>query len=56
MIQKDKVLRIAVNLEGNVKDQFLEIQKIIGIRSHTDTFRFLITNFYRELQKELEGK
>jgi len=48
MTAKDDLLRIAVNLEGNVKKQFLEVRKVLGIRSYTDVLRFLITDYYRK--------
>jgi len=54
MTEKDEKLRIAVDLKGNVRKQLLEIQKVLGIRSHTDTLRFLITDFHRnQIKKEI---
>jgi len=53
IVEKDKKLRIAVDLEGHVKDQFLIIQKMLGLKSYTDVFRFLITDFHR---RNLERK
>jgi len=52
VVKKNKKLRIAVDLEGHVKEQFLVIKKMLGAKSYTDTFRFLITNYYREYNKK----
>jgi len=53
MTEENKMLRIAVNLEGNVKEQFLEIKRKLGLKSHTDVFRFLITNYHEiKVKKE----
>jgi len=52
VVETDKKLRIAVDLEGHVKKQFLVIKRMLGAKSYTDTFRFLITNYYREYHKE----
>jgi len=52
IVEKDKKLRIAVDLEGHVRDQFLAIQKLLGLKSYTDVFRFLITNYHRQTNKD----
>jgi len=46
MVNKDEVLRIAINLEGENKTQFLEVQKKLAIRNRTDVLRYLIKWFF----------
>ena len=47
-----QILRRAINLQGETKEKFLEIQKKLGIRSGTDVFRFLVNYYYeREIKK-----
>ena len=48
-----QILRRAINLQGDCKHKYLEIQKKLGIRSGTDVFRFLINYFY---DREIKGR
>jgi len=41
-VKEDKVLRIAINLEGEMKKEFLEVQQKLGIKNRTDVLRWLI--------------
>jgi len=57
MNQKQK-LRLAVNLDGELMTQFLDVQKKLGIKSYTDVIRFLIKWYYDMLivKKVIEKK
>jgi len=47
MTSSNKKLRIAIDLWDENKAKFLKIKEYVGITSHTDVFRFLISEFYR---------
>lgn len=44
-MKKDEVLRIAINLEGQIKQEFLEVQEFLGLKNRTDVLRYLIRWF-----------
>ena len=47
------IIQIRVNLKDDLADNFFEIKKHIGIHNNSDIIRFLITEKYREIKKEL---
>jgi len=54
-MSENEILRIAINLKGDIAEIFNEIQKELGISNRTDVLRFLIKWFHKkEVKKERE--
>lgn len=49
--QKNEMLRIAINLENENAEKFLQIQRELGIRNKTDVLRWLINWYYKKLKE-----
>jgi len=49
MIQDDKTMRIGIDLDGDLKEQFLAIKKDKGMENNTDVVRNLIAEAYKNL-------
>jgi len=48
-MSEKKTKRTAINLKGDVKTQFEEIKKKLGLDQDTEVIRFLISDFYKRL-------
>lgn len=47
------VVRIAINLEGKIKDEFLAVKEFTGIKNNTDVLRYLVKWYHnKEIKKE----
>lgn len=51
MTEKEKILRIAINLENDNAEKFKEIQENLGIRNKTDVLRWLINWYYKQVKQ-----
>ena len=54
-MSKSKIIRIAINLEDDDAQQFLEVQKFLRIKNRTDVLRYVINWYHREEIKKGEG-
>jgi len=52
MCAEEKILRISINLEGEMAQKFLTIKKRWGLESNTDVVRMLISWYHDQVQKE----
>jgi len=43
---------IRIRLEGKVRDRFLEIKKVKGLKTNTEVIRALITEYYNQIKED----
>jgi len=46
------MIRIRLDLEGQIEQRFLKIKESYGLSANTDVMRLLITEKYKEVKKE----
>jgi len=46
------MIRIRLDLEGQIEQNFLKIKEYYGIHTNTDVMRLLITEKFKEIKKE----
>lgn len=52
MSKEEDVLNLNVNLEGKIRERFLEIKKAKGLKNNSEAVRFVINEFYAQNVKE----
>ena len=50
---ENEVLRIAINLNDEIREKFEQVQKALGIKNRTDVLRWLINWYHnKEVKKD----
>ena len=52
---QDDVIRLNIQLKGEVSDRFKRIKQLLGLENDTEVIRTLVSWYYNQHQKDLTG-